>query len=238
VTTNTLGFLGTFGLFVLVAQYMQLVLGLSPLEAGLWSLPSSAAFIVGAMLAPTLFPGVRPAYVIGGGLALAAIGFAVLSQAGGISYVVAGSVIFALGLSPVAGMSTELIVGAAPPERSGAASAISETSAEFGGALGIALLGSLGTAVYRSQMADAVPEGVPTAAAEAARDTPGGAAASGEGLSDGLATELLDAAGHAFTQALQTTALASAALTAATAVLATVMLRRVRIGKHAEPSAA
>jgi len=164
VMTNLLGFLAAFGLFMLVAQYLQLVLGMSPLEAGLWSLPSSAGFIAGAIMAPTLFPGVRPAYVIGGGLALAALGFLVISQAGGVGVIVAGSTIFALGLSPVAGMSTELIVGSAPPERSGAASGISETSAEFGGALGIALLGSLGTAVYRSQMADAVPEGVPTAA--------------------------------------------------------------------------
>jgi DHA2 family multidrug resistance protein-like MFS transporter len=221
---------------MLVAQYLQLVLGLSPLEAGLWSLPSSAGFIVGAMVAPMLFPAVRPAYVIGGGLALSAAGFVIISQAGGLGYVVAGSTMFALGLSPVAGMSTELIVGSAPPERSGAASAISETSAEFGGALGIALLGSIGAAVYRSQMADGVPRGVPEAAAETARDTPGGAAAVGEDLPAGLAGTLLDAAGDAFTAALETAALTSAALTAATAVLAAVLLRRAAGQRTATPA--
>jgi DHA2 family multidrug resistance protein-like MFS transporter len=228
LATNTLGFFAAFGLFLFVSQYLQLVVGLSPLEAGLWSLPSSAGFIAGAMLAPVAFPRVRPAYVIAGGLALAAAGFAVIASAGSLGVVVAGSTVFALGLSPVAGMATELIVGAAPPERSGAASAISETSSELGGALGIAVLGSIGAAVYRGQMADAVPAGVPDAAADAARDTPGGAAEAGDGLPLHLATELLDAGQEAFTAALQATALTAAATTAAAAVLAATLLRRVR----------
>jgi DHA2 family multidrug resistance protein-like MFS transporter len=228
LATNTLGFFAAFGLFLFVSQYMQLVLGLSPLEAGLWSLPSSAGFIAGAMLAPMAFPGVRPAWVIAGGLALAAVGFGVIATGGSLGVIVAGSTVFALGLSPVAGMATELIVGAAPPERSGAASAISETSSELGGALGIAVLGSIGAAVYRGQMADAVPAGVPDAAADAARDTPGGAAEAGDGLSLELAAELLDAGRDAFTAALQATALTAAATTAAAAVLAAALLRRVR----------
>jgi DHA2 family multidrug resistance protein-like MFS transporter len=228
LATNTLGFFAAFGLFLFVSQYMQLVLGLSPLEAGLWSLPSSAGFIAGAMLAPMAFPGVRPAYVIAGGLALAAVGFGVIASGGSLGVIVAGSTVFALGLSPVAGMATELIVGAAPPERSGAASAISETSSELGGALGIAVLGSIGAAVYRGQMADAVPAGVPDAAADAARDTPGGAAEASDGLPLELAAELLDAGRDAFTAALQATALTAAATTAAAAVLAAALLRRVR----------
>ena len=228
LATNTLGFFAAFGLFLFVSQYLQLVLGLSPLEAGLWSLPSSAGFIAGAMLAPVAFPQVRPAYVIAGGLALSAAGFAVIAQAGSLGVVVTGSTLFALGLSPVAGMATELIVGAAPPERSGAASALSETSSELGGALGIAVLGSIGAAVYRGQMTDAVPAGVPDAAADAARDTPGGAAAAGDGLPLELGAELLDAGREAFTAALQTTALTAAATTAAAAVMAAALLRRVR----------
>ena len=90
---------------------------------------------------------------------------------------VAGSVVFSLGLAPVFTLATDIIVGSAPPERAGAASAISETSAEFGGALGIAILGSIGTAVYRGQVADAFPAGIPPGAAEAARETLGGAVA-------------------------------------------------------------
>jgi DHA2 family multidrug resistance protein-like MFS transporter len=69
------------------------------------------------------------------------------------------------------------IVGSAPVERAGAASAISETSSELGGALGIAILGSIGAAVYRGLMADAVPAAVPARAADVARSTLGGALA-------------------------------------------------------------
>ena len=86
-------------------------------------------------------------------------------------------------------LATDLIVGSAPPERAGAASAISETGAELGGALGIAILGSIGTAVYRGAMADAVPAGVPPEAAEAARDTLGGAVAVAEQLPDQLGAD-------------------------------------------------
>jgi DHA2 family multidrug resistance protein-like MFS transporter len=125
-------------------------------------------------------------------------------------------------------MATELIVGSAPPERSGAASALSETSSELGGALGIAVLGSIGAAVYRGQMTDAVPAGVPDAAAEAARDTPGGAAAVGDGLPVEVAIELLEAGRDAFTAAFQATALTAAATTMAAAVLAAALLRRVQ----------
>ena len=137
----------------------------------------------------------------------------------------AGSVLFSLGLAPVAGLSTELVVGAAPPERAGAASGMSETSAELGGALGIAVLGSIGTAVYRTQIA--IPAGVPDAAGEAARDTPGGAVAAGDALPAGLASDLLGAAHEAFTDALQAAALTSAVVAAAAAVLAALLLRRV-----------
>ena len=180
LATYTLGIFVAFGAFLFIAQYLQLVLGLSPLEAGLWTVPSSGAFIVGSMLTPMIVRRVRPAFVMAAGLALAAAGFGVLTQvdgASGLAVLVTGSVVFSLGLAPVFTLATDLIVGTAPPERAGAASAISETGSEFGGALGIAILGSIGTAVYRGEMADAVPTGVPPEAAELARDTLGGAVA-------------------------------------------------------------
>ena len=83
LATNLLGIFIAVGYFLFVAQYLQLVLGLSPLEAGLWSLPSAVGFIVGSNLAPRLLRRVRPAPVIGSGLAMAAIGLAVLTQVGG-----------------------------------------------------------------------------------------------------------------------------------------------------------
>src|SRR5262249_15366939 len=161
------------GYFLFVAQYLQLVLGLSPLEAGLWSLPSAGGVIIGSNLAPRLLRRVRPAYVIGSRLALAAVGLGVLTRVGGspgadLGILVAGSLVISLGLAPVFTATTDLIVSSAPPERAGAASGISETGAELGGALGLAVLGSIGVAVYRGHLASALPPGIPSQAAPAA----------------------------------------------------------------------
>jgi DHA2 family multidrug resistance protein-like MFS transporter len=231
LVTNTLSFFVGFGTLLFIAQYLQLVLGLSPLRAGLWMLPSSAAFIVGSMLAPLLARRARPAVAIVAGLALSAVGFGLLTQidgAAGLAVLVASSVVFSLGLAPVDTLAADLTVGAAPPERAGAASALSETSAELGGALGIAVLGSVGTAVYRGQMTDAIPVGTPPQAAEAARDTLGGAVAAAGELPGQLGAALLDAARHAFTQGLELAAAVSAALAVAVAVLTAVLLQGVR----------
>jgi MFS transporter, DHA2 family, multidrug resistance protein len=152
----------------------------------------------------------------------------------GLAILVVGSAVFSLGAAPVGTLATDLIVGSVPPERAGAASGISETSAEFGGALGIAVLGSIGTAVYRSHVGDAFRAGVPPDAAEAARDTLGGAASAAEGLPDRLGAGLLDAAREAFTQGLHLTAVTSAALVLGMAVLIFVLLRDVRADPGSE----
>jgi DHA2 family multidrug resistance protein-like MFS transporter len=225
------------GIFLFLAQYLQLVLGLSPLQAGLWTVPSAGGLIAGSMLAPLIVRRVRPAFVMAGGLALSAVGFGMLIQvnaASGLAILVIGSVVFSLGVAPVGTLASDIIVGSAPPERAGAASGISETSAELGGALGIAVLGSVGTAVYRSEVTGAVPADVPPAAAEASRDTLGGAVAAAEELPDPLGAELLDAAREAFTQALQLTAITSAAIVVGVAILAAVVLRDVRKGSGPE----
>ena len=173
LATNLLGIFIAVGYFLFVAQYLQLVLGLSPLEAGLWSLPSAVGFIVGSNLAPRILRRVRPAPVIGVGLAMAAVGLAVLTQVGGshdadLAILAGASLVVSLGLAPVFTATTDLIVSSAPPERAGAASGISETGSELGGALGIAILGSIGVAVYRGALADTLPADLPAQAAAAA----------------------------------------------------------------------
>jgi DHA2 family multidrug resistance protein-like MFS transporter len=235
LTTNLLSFFVGFGALLFTAQYLQLVLGLSPLQAGLWSLPSSAGFILGSMATPLLVRRAAPVAVMAAGLAVAAAGFGLLTQldsSGGLAVLVAGSVVFSLGLAPVDTLATDLAVGAAPPERAGAASAITETSAEFGGALGIAVLGVVGTAVYRAQMADGVPAGIPDQAAAVARDTLGGAVAVADRLPDRLGATLLEVAQEAFTQGLHLAAAVSAATAIAFAVLVVVLLRGVRSGSQ------
>jgi MFS transporter, DHA2 family, multidrug resistance protein len=234
LAVNTFGFFVNFGIAVFIAQYLQLVHGLSPFEAGLWTLPYAGAFIVGALLTPLFARVFPPGSVVAGGLALAGAGFALLTQVDGdsaLAIVVSGSVVFALGLAPVYTLAADLMVGAAPPERAGAAAGISETSSEFGGALGIAVLGAVGTAVYRGQIDDAVPSGVPPEPAEAARDTLGAAVAAGDELPAPLALELVDVAREAFTEAMQMAATLCAAVVIGAAILAAALLRRV----HSEP---
>jgi DHA2 family multidrug resistance protein-like MFS transporter len=237
----TLGILVLFGAFMFIFQYLQLVLNMSPLEAGLWTLPAFGGFIVGSMVAPLIVRRARPAWVMAGGLAFAAVGFALLTQVegdSGLALIVAGSLVFSLGLAPLFTLTNDLILEAAPPERAGAASGISETGAELGGALSIAILGSIGTAVYRSEIDGGIPAAVPPEEEQAARDTLGGAVAAGDDLPTPLATQLLDAARDAFTQGLQVTALSSAVVAGVTAVLAAVLLRRVRAHAGSEAAGA
>ncbi len=241
LATNLLGIFIVVGYFLFVAQYLQLVLGLSPLRAGLWSLPSAGGFIVGSNLAPRILRHLRPAYVIGAGLGVAAIGLGVLTRVGGspgadLAILAAASLVVSLGLAPVFTATTDLIVGSAPPERAGAASGISETGAELGGALGIAILGSIGVAIYRGELATTLPAGVPSQAAAVARDTLGGAVGVAHQLPDGVGAALLGAAREAFTMGLQVTAAISAVVAVGIAVLATFLLRGVRASSQAEPA--
>jgi DHA2 family multidrug resistance protein-like MFS transporter len=241
LAVNFLAIFVAVGYFLYVAQYLQLVVGLSPLEAGLWSLPSAIGFVVGSQLGPRLVQRIRVPHLIGGGLAVAAAGLVLLTQvgpSGGLLTLIAASVVISLGLAPVFGLTTELIVGSAPPERAGAASGISETGSELGGALGIAVLGSIGVAIYRGEIADHVPPAVPAEAEQAARDTLGSAVAVAQQLPDGLGTALLDTAREAFVHGMQLSSAIAAVVAVGLAILALVMLRshdRPAGGSESEP---
>jgi MFS transporter, DHA2 family, multidrug resistance protein len=225
---NTLAFAVVFGIEVFVAQYFQLVLGYSPLEAGLWSVPGAAAFVVGSQLTPPLAARVRPPVAMLGGIVVAIVGVALLTRAGaadGPGLVVAGIVILSLGLAPLFTLAADLAVGSAPPERAGAASGISETSSELGGALGLAILGTVGTAVYRDQTADAFPPEMPAEAAATASDTLGGAVQVADRLPL-FAADVLEPAREAFTQGLQVAATVSGVVVVAAAAMVARLLRR------------
>jgi MFS transporter, DHA2 family, multidrug resistance protein len=228
LATNFLAIFVAVGYFLFVAQYLQLVLGLSPLEAGLWSLPSALGFIAGSQLGPRILGRVRPARVVAGGLGLAAVGLGLLTQvgaSGGLAALVTGSVIISLGMAPVFGLTTELIVGSAPPEQAGAASGISETAAELGGALGIAAMGSLGVAIYRRQLADRLPPELPAEVAAATRDTLGSAVAVAAQLPGQLGDAVVAAARDAFVAGMQLSSVIAAVVAAGVAILALVTLR-------------
>jgi DHA2 family multidrug resistance protein-like MFS transporter len=229
LAVNFLAVFVAFGYFLFVAQYLQLVIGLSPLAAGLWSLPSALGFIVGSQAAPRVVHRVRPAYLVSGGLLLAALGLVVLTQVGpsadGLPLLILASVIVSLGLAPVFGLTTELIVGSAPPEKAGAASGISETGAELGGALGIAILGSIGVAVYRGGLARQLPTEVPADAAAAAADTLGAAVDVAHQLPPELSAALLDVSRVAFVDGMHAVAATVAVVAIGLAALAFTALR-------------
>jgi DHA2 family multidrug resistance protein-like MFS transporter len=211
------------------AQHLQLVAGLSPLEAGLWGLPPVAVMLVvaGGVL-PRLATQVRPARLVAGGMLLSACGLLLLTQlqpdSSVAQLVVAVSVMMA-GLAPTTTMGVNLIVGAAPPEQAGAVSGLGQAGNELGGALGIALLGTVGTAVYRGDM-DAVAGG-------SAGDTIGGAVE----LAGRLPSGVLDAAAGAFAHGMHVAAVVGVGLLLAMAALAAVGLRAVPVAPR-EPSEA
>ena len=208
------------GIELFTAQYLQLVLGMGPFQAGLWSLPSAAGIIAGSMLAPRLTDIAPPARIVPSGLALAAAGLLVLMLAGpnsGLAAIVAGTTLIGLGVGPVGTLATDLIVAAAPAEAAGAASGISETGTELGGALGIAILGSVGAAVYRSDFGTRIPA---AGAPPQARETLGGAVSASSGLRTGLGDQVLAAAHTAFVHGFRVASLLAAGVAFLMAALA------------------
>ena len=160
---NTLAYFVILGMLLLISQYLQLVLGMPALRAGLWMLPTMGGLIGGSLVTPLSTRRLHPAFAMAAGLAVAATGFGLLTQTSalGLAAVVTGSAVFGLGLAPVTNLVVGLVLGSAPPQLAGAASGLSETSTEFGGALGIAILGSVGTAVYHYRVVGHIPPGSP-----------------------------------------------------------------------------
>jgi DHA2 family multidrug resistance protein-like MFS transporter len=223
LATNVVAFFVIFGMSLFLAQYLQSVLGLSPLAAGAWSVPEALGFIIGSMAAPRLAGRYGAGTVVTGGLLLAGLGWGtVATTSGGLFTLVTGSTVGAIGLAAVGTLVTDLVVSAAPASRAGAASAMSETSSELGGALGIAILGSIGAAIYRA--------GVPADAPARAHETLAGALR----LRGAAAEAVAEAARGAFVHALDVTALVAAVFLVLAAAAAAAFLHHRRQGRQAE----
>ncbi|MFE2142119.1 MFS transporter [Streptomyces sp. NPDC059456] len=218
IALNTIAAFAMMGSAYFTTQYLQSVLGMGTLEAALWSLAPSlvigAAAPAGAALARTT----DRAYVIAGGFALAAGGFALISLVGSDSLwlLLTGAGVLASGIVTVMSLVSDMALGSAPAEKAGSAASLLETGQEFGGALGMAVLGSLGTAVYRSDLSDAAP---------AARETLGGAVATAHQLGGAAGEQLLAVAREAFVHGMQYAALGGTALLLAAGVLAVALMR-------------
>lgn len=227
ICTYALTSFAMFGVYIFVSQHLQLVLGLSPLVAGLCTVPWALSFVVGSMAAPALAQRYSAPKVMVGGLVVASLGFAGVALAGGpfgLIWLMGGMVLMGLGMTPVFTLGNDIVIGSAPPERAGAASALSETSSEFSGALGIAVFGSLATGLYRAGMAGQWPGGL-TPEAMAGASTLGGALTLAEGLPPALAEPLRSAARSAFVDGLQAAALLGTLIMVFSAWLAWRMLR-------------
>jgi DHA2 family multidrug resistance protein-like MFS transporter len=228
LAANTIGTLALVGNAVFMTQYLQLVLGMSPLKAALWALVPSVVVCGAAPLGAALAQKIDRAYVLGAGFVVAAGGFGVLTQVHVDSLLVwllAGSGLLAAGLVMVMSLVTEAVVGAVAPERAGSASALMETCSEFGGALGIAVLGSIGTAAYRSDLDTHLPSGLPAGIASAAREGLPAATAVAAQLPSQLGDLLLAGARTSFSHSMNVVAVVGALMLGMTAVTVTLILR-------------
>ncbi|MFI6337167.1 MFS transporter [Streptomyces sp. NPDC050535] len=224
VVLNLVSAFGMMGSAYFTTQYIQSVLGKSALEAALWALLPSVLIGVAAPVTTQLVQkGANRAYVVTGGFVVAAAGFGLLTLAGTDSLwlVLAGAGVLASGIVTVMSQMMDLALGTVPVARAGAASALLETGTEFGGALGMAVLGSIGTAVYRDR--------IPSDAPAAAHETLGGALATAQQLPGDTGQALTTAAREAFTSGMHAAAIAGAVLLLGAAALAATALRRVRV---------
>ncbi|WP_222195296.1 MFS transporter [Modestobacter italicus] len=214
------------GLLFFFSQYLQLVQGWSPFQAGLRELPLTiAAVLVVAVVSP-LLTRLGMGRTLGLSLLVAAVGLGVLAVAEGSSGyggLALGLVIVGLGIGVTFTAATDAVLGVVPPERAGAASALSEMSYELGIALGIALLGTTHTLLYRA----ALPE------------LPGTTDAVRESLATAAATvpdvEVLAAAREAFSSAMQVTSAIAAVLLVVAGVIAWRLVPSTRL-RPAPPS--
>ncbi|MET8948476.1 MFS transporter [Streptomyces sp. NPDC004542] len=224
VVLNLVSAFGMMGSAFFTTQYLQSVLGKSAMEAALWALLPSVPIGMAAPLATSLVQkGVDRAHVVTAGFAIAAAGYGMLALAGPDSLwlVLAACGVLASGIVMVMSQMTDLAIGAAPVERAGSASSLLETGQEFGGALGMAVLGSVGTAIYRHD--------IPASAPAEAHETLGGALAVAGQLPGRAGDALATAAREAFTSGMQGAALAGAAVLALAAVGAAGTLRRIHV---------
>ncbi|MFG1966678.1 MFS transporter [Nonomuraea sp. NPDC049028] len=213
------------GTGLLVTQYLQSVLGFSPVASALLFAPMGLGTAVGTMAAPALARRMKQPTAIAGGLVVSALGSLLLVGVGGASalpLVMIGITVLALGTGPLFALGTGLVVGAVPPERAGSAASMSETSNYFGGSLGFALLGVVAAAVYRGRM-------------DGTSDSLAGAVAASRHLPAGQGAELLHAAREAFTTCVHVTGVIAAVIFAGLAVLMLTMRPATRTTPAALP---
>lgn len=228
------------GIYSLFTQYLQQVQGLSPLEAGFAILPAAAVLIVVSTLSPVFARRFRPGNVIAIGLLTQVIGYILFTQLDpgtGLALVIGSFVLTYPGVAPAMALTTDLVVGSVPPEKAGGASGLATTANDLGISLGIAVIGSIGIATYRSQITQLLPGGLPADATTAASRSIDGALTAAAELPGALGGQLVTAAQQAFTSGLNTAAIVSAVIAAIAALVAATRLRHIRPTGEAQQAA-
>ncbi len=223
------GLIGVSGVMLLITQYLQLVSGLSPLAAGLWMGPPALAMVSAGIAAPLIARYIRPGFVVAGALLLSALGYFLLSQidisASGLVIAVTGFSLVYLGLGVMAALGTDLVVSAAPAAKAGSASAMSEMVQELGVALGVAILGSLATLIYRANIGTVISTELSADAAAAMADSLWAAAA----IASQLPASFLEQAQVAFIIGVNITAMVGGVSAVGLAIIAALSLKHVQV---------
>ncbi len=231
ILVNLLSVIALVGFLYYVSQHLQLVLGLKPVEAGLALVPGMGMMIVSGLAVVPIARRVRPEILVPAALVFSLAGYLVVAfttHAHGVAPLIIAFALLGAGIGAAETVSNELIITAAPPEKAGAASAVSETAYELGAVLGTTILGGIITAFYRGSLV--VPQGVPAAAAERARETLAGAFSAAEGLPVPIGQALQHAAADAFGTGVMVTSLIGGFLVICAGVIAALTLGR-RLGR-------
>ncbi|WP_440070022.1 MFS transporter [Streptosporangium sp. OZ121] len=235
VIADLLSIFAMVGALVALIQYLQLVLGLNPIQASIWLIPQAIFAATAAFVAAVVVKRLLPAYVITAGLLIAAIGFGLinfLSPTSSPALIAASLALVSLGAGMGLALSNDIIMSSVKPERAGQAAATSETAYEIGTTLGTAVLGGILVAWYtRVVTAGTDALDLPRSIAERASSTMAEAllVAAEVGGDDG--SSILEIAEFAFTEAIIVTGIAGAGIMVLTAIWALVTLRGAAANK-------
>ena len=224
----TMTFFALFGSLFLITQYLQTVLGYSALDAGIRMLPMACVMLVVAPLAPRIVERVGTKLVVGAGLTLVTLGMAWASQVpatDGYPHLVVAMIMLSGGMGLVMAPATESIMGSLPPAKAGVGSAMNDTTRQMGGALGVAVIGSILATSYRPGVTDALTAlGAPSDVITKAQDSVGGAVQAAATLPAELGTAVATAARSEFVDAFGGALLMAAAVVAVAAVVVFMFL--------------
>ncbi len=229
VIVNLVSVFSLVGFLYFLTQHLQLVVGLSPLNAALLIIPGAIVIIVSGLLAVPLVRIVRPGFVMAAGLSLSFAAYAMTAIIGSNSTVTTLVVAFCMlgaGIGAAETLSNDLVIASVPAEKAGAASGVSETAYELGAVLGTAVLGSILAAFYRSSIV--IPSGVSVVDAEAARGTLGGAVEVASTLPTAMGDALLASARSAFDSGVTVTSWFAAAMMIVAITVTLITVRKVR----------